>query len=209
MYTYNRKAVWKPSRPGEWVAVIKGTVTLCWDQWAPRSKERGRPTWSFLCVQTIGCATLGGESHSIARQMQPTLPPIGGSELVVVFKGFRREYIPPITVMDGACLFLTNRVYSKAAEINAYVSEATVRSKISNNFWKRLIYLGSVWNFLAITMIKGPECYSYESPLNLSYSWELCESKSIHSLFPFQLYIPHQSLFLWPKVISRSLAARQ
>lgn len=85
-------------------------------------------------MQTVGCATLGGESHSIARQMQPTLPPIGGSELVVVFKGFHREYIPPITVMDGACLSLTNRVYSKAAEINAYVSEATVRSKISNNF---------------------------------------------------------------------------
>ena len=84
-------------------------------------------------MQTIGCATLGGESHSIARQMQPALPPIGGSELVV-FKGFHREYILPITVMDGACLFLTNRVYSKAAEINAYVSEATVRSKLSNNF---------------------------------------------------------------------------
>lgn len=67
-------------------------------------KERaGQLDLFFVCRHW--CATLGGESHSIARQMQPTLPPIGGSELVVVFKGFRREYIPPITVMDGACLF--------------------------------------------------------------------------------------------------------
>lgn len=56
-------------------------------------QREGQANLIFLCVQTIGCATLGGESHSIARQMQLTLPPIGGSELVVVFKGFRREYI--------------------------------------------------------------------------------------------------------------------
>ena len=107
-------------------------------------QREGQAKLIFSFCAEIGCATLGGESHSTARQMQPTLPPIGGSELVVVFKGFCREYIPPITVMDEACLFLTNRVYSKAAEINAYVSEATVRSKISNNFWKRIIYLGNV-----------------------------------------------------------------
>lgn len=41
-----------------------------------------------------------------------------------------------VITMDGASLSQTNRGYSKAVEINAYVSEVTVRSKISRNFWK-------------------------------------------------------------------------
>lgn len=66
--------------------------------------------------------------------------------------------------MDGACLSQTNRVYSKAAEINACVSEATVRSKMFSNFLKKLIYLSNVCDFLAIATIKEPEYFSYEPP---------------------------------------------
>ena len=50
--------------------------------------REGQANLIFLCMHTVGCATcafrLGRESHSIAREMQPTLPPIEGSELVVL-----------------------------------------------------------------------------------------------------------------------------
>lgn len=52
-------------------------------------QREGTANLIFLCVHTVECATctfrLHGASPSIARQMQPTLPPIGGSELVVAF----------------------------------------------------------------------------------------------------------------------------
>lgn len=50
--------------------------------------REGQANLIFLCMHTVGFAThtsrLGGESHSITRQMQPTLPPMGGSELVAL-----------------------------------------------------------------------------------------------------------------------------
>lgn len=51
-------------------------------------QREGQANLIFLCTLTVGCVTgtfrLGGESHSIARQIQTSLPPIGGSELVAL-----------------------------------------------------------------------------------------------------------------------------
>lgn len=50
-------------------------------------QRQGKANLIFLCAHTVGCATctfrLGGESQSIARQMQYILPPIGRGELLV------------------------------------------------------------------------------------------------------------------------------
>lgn len=52
--------------------------------------REGHANLIFLCMHTVGCAKhtswLGGESHSITRQMQPILPPMGGSELVALWR---------------------------------------------------------------------------------------------------------------------------
>lgn len=101
-------------------------------------QREGQGNLIFLCAQTVGCATctfrLGGEPHSVtARQIEPALPPRGGSELVVALKRIPRRILSSRN-HDGWSLPLSDQQgYSKAAEINAWVTGITVRSKISSN----------------------------------------------------------------------------